>query len=500
MILRPTLDDHKVVGVYTGKIVVAFGLLMLLPLGFSVVFAEWDTAADFAVGALVALLLGTVLHLVCRTDGRLARRHGLVTVAVAWITTTIVGTVPLMLSGHYGGFIDAIFDVMSGLTTTGLYLVQDLDHISIGLNTWRFVLTFGGGQGIVVIALTFIFQGAGAIYHLYAGEGKEERLLPNAMHTARAIWIVSLGWLVVGSTLLAVTGWLIGQKPVRAALHGLWMFMGAFSTGGFAPQSYNTIWFHSSVYEALCVVIFVAGSLNFALHWAVMHGQHRELWRNIEVRTFATTLVMLAGGAAWALADTGLYGDSVVLFRKVFYQLASAHTTTGFATIYSRSFVTQWGAGAMLLTTAAMALGASSCSTAGGVKALRVGMVTKAFLAEIRRLISPESVHIRIRYHHIKDQTMSDATARSALTIVVIFLTLYAGVTIAGTLSGYPVAQAAFEGISAASNSGLSCGVLSPSMPAGLKLVYIVAMWLGRMEFVAVLALAGWLWATAKGR
>lgn len=500
MILRPTWDDHKVVGMYAGKIIMGIGLLMSLPLITSLVLGEWDTAADFGIGLFGSLLVGLLMQLLFWTRKRLARRHGLVTVAIAWLLGTFVGTIPFALSGHYGSYLDAVFDVMSGLTTTGLYLIQDLDHVSNGLSMWRFVLTFAGGQGIVVIALTFLFKGAGAIYQLYAGEGKEEQLLPNVVQTARAIWVISLGWLVAGASLLSITGLVLGMRPARAVLHGIWMFMGAFSTGGFAPQSYNVIWFHSSVYEALCVIIFVAGSLNFALHWAVWHGWRGELLRNIETRSFAATLAVLSVAAAWALADTGIYGDWVVLFRKGFYQLVSAHTTTGFGTIYSRAFVTQWGPGAMLITMAAMAIGASSCSTAGGIKGLRVGLITKSFLGEVRRTISPESSRITVRYHHIRDQVLGEPVTRSVLTIAVIFLTMYAVVAVAGVFAGYPVEQAAFEGISAASNSGLSCGLLTPSTPDLLKGVYVLAMWLGRMEFIAVLALAGWAWAVVRGR
>jgi trk system potassium uptake protein TrkH len=500
MILRPTLDDHRVVWSYTGKIIVGVGLLMTLPLVVSLASREWDTAADFAVGTLVALLVGMSLQIICRTTQRLDRRHGLVAVATSWMGATLVGTIPFLLSGHYGSYIDAVFDVMSGLTTTGLYLIQDLDHISNGLNMWRFALTFAGGQGIVVVALTFLFSGNGAIYQLYAGEGKEERLLPNVIQTARAIWVMSLGWLIAGWAALTVAGLWLGMRPARAVLHGLWMFMGAFSTGGFAPQSFNTIWFHSSLFEALCVVIFVAGSLNFAMHWSLWHGRSIELRRNLEIRSFGVTLAVLSGAAAWALADTGIYGDGVVLFRKVFYQLISAHTTTGFGTIYSRSFVTQWGEAAMLATIAAMALGGSSCSTAGGIKALRVGIITKSFLGDIRRSISPGSARITVRYHHIRDQLLNDDTARVALTVTLIFVTMYAVIVIIGVLFGYPLADAAFDGISAASNSGLSCGLLSPAIPAGLKFSYVIAMWLGRMEFVAVFAAAGWLWASVRGR
>ena len=137
-----------------------------------------------------------------------------------------LGALPHYLSGHEGSYLDAMFDVMSGYTTTGLYLLQDLDHISYGLNMWRHLLTYAGGQGIVVIALTFLFKGTAGAYKVYVGEGKDERLLPNVVQTARAIWLVSLTYLVVGTPRSWGHGLFLGQDagacvPPRAVgVHG----------------------------------------------------------------------------------------------------------------------------------------------------------------------------------------------------------------------------------------------------------------------------------------
>ncbi|MBN2839822.1 MAG: TrkH family potassium uptake protein [Coriobacteriia bacterium] len=501
MMLRPTLEDHKVVGFYTGRIIIGVGALMVLPLSTSLLFAEWKTAIDFATGLLACLAAGFGLQALCLTHQELRRRHGLVIVSTSWVLATVLGAIPFYLSGYFGSYLDAIFDVMSGLTTTGLFLLQDLDHVPNGLNMWRFVLTFAGGQGIIVIALTALFKGVGGgIYHLYSGEGKEDRLLPNVIQTARTIWVVSLGWLLAGTAALTVSALALGQEPVRALLHGLWVFMGAFSTGGFAPQSYNTMWYHSLVFEILCVIIFVAGSLNFAVHWAVWTGSRAELRRNVELRSFAVTLGIFSLITAIGLARSGLYTDALPFVRKTLYLVLSGHTTTGFGTIYARSLVTQWGPLPMLGIIGAMIIGASSCSTAGGIKGIRVAIISKSFLQDVRRALSPESSVITSRYHHVKDRMLADDTVRTVLMITIAFLTMHAIITVAGVMAGYPVLEAGFDGVSAASNTGLSCGLTAPSMPDFLKVVYVLAMWLGRMEFLAVFALFGWIWSVVRGR
>ncbi|HSK48433.1 MAG TPA: potassium transporter TrkG [Coriobacteriia bacterium] len=500
MIIRPRREDHLVIGKYTGKVIVGVGLLMAVPLLTSVAFGEWDTAVDFLISMAVCFIFGYGAQLLSRTESDLAWSHGLVVAAGSWIWATAIGALPHFLSGHESSYLDAMFDVMSGYTTTGLYMLQDLDHISYGLNMWRHLLTYAGGQGIVVIALTFLFKGTAGAYKVYVGEGKDERLLPNVIQTARAIWLVSLVYLGVGTIALSITGLALGQNPVRAVLDGLWVFMGGWSTGGFAPQSFNTAWFHSISYELITAVIFIAGSFNFALHWAVWTGERKEIRRNVETVSFAITLTLTVLLATFWLAKSGVYPDAMALFRKSFYQLASGHTTTGFATIYSRAFVTQWGTVGMLATTVAMGIGASACSTAGGIKGIRVGIITRSFVADVRRMVAPESAVVREKYHHIRANWLDDGVVKSAMAITVAYVSMYLLSALLGALYGYPLVESLFEGVSAGSNTGLSCGVTSPFMPAVMKVAYIVFMWLGRLEFMSVFALLGYGISIVRGR
>jgi trk system potassium uptake protein TrkH len=500
VIVRPTARDQWLVAYFTAKVITGVGLLMTVPLVTSVAFGEWNTAADFGISLLLALTVGLLGQTVAYTPGELKKRHAFIVVSTSWIAATLFGAVPFALSGHFGSLLDCFFDVMSGFTTTGLYLLQDLDHIAQGLNMWRFLLTFAGGQGIVVLALTFLFRGVPGTFQLYAGEGKEERLVPHVIGTARIIWLISLVWLVVGTIVMSAVLLFLGEGAVRSVLHGLWIFMGAFSTGGFAPQSYNTAWFHSLLFEVVTIIVFFAGSLNFAVHWAAWTGNPRELLRNIETRAFALTLTLLVVIGAYGLAQAGVYGDTLSLFRKVFYLMISGHTTTGFATIYSRTLVVQWGPIAMLAIIATMILGGSSCSTAGGIKGIRVGIITKSFLRNIREMVAPDSAVLTARYHHVRDTMLTDPIAQNAMTITLAFLAMHALVTLIGVMYGYPLVEAAFEGISAGSNTGLSCGVVAPTMPWVMKLALLISMWLGRMEFLSVFALVGWVWATVRGR
>lgn len=474
---------------------------MIAPLLTSVVFAEWAVAVDFVISIAVAFILGYGLLLVCRP-----RRHdltwvqGMVVASFSWLVAMLVGALPYYLSFHYKSFLDAAFDVMSGFTTTGLVLVQDLDHISNGVNMWRHVLTYLGGQGMVVLALTFLVQDAAGAFKMYVGEAKDERLLPNVVHTARAIWYISLIYLAVGTALQAIAGLLIGMQPMRAVLHGLWIFMAGWSTGGFAPMTQNVLYYHSALYEAVTVLFFVAGSFNFGLHYAVWMGKRDEIVRNIEAISFAITSTLLGAVVIAGLQRSGTYAGVAALVRKGYYLLISGHTTTGFQPIYGRQFALEWGDLAMLSVITAMLFGGSAVSTAGGFKGLRIGLIFKALIQEIRRLLSPESAVVVEKFHYMREVVLEDSSVRSALLIVVLYLSMWGLGTAVGVVSGFPLRDALFESASVTGNVGLSAGVTTAGMPALLKATYVFMMWVGRMEFMSVLALMGFLWAGVKGK
>jgi trk system potassium uptake protein TrkH len=412
----------------------------------------------------------------------------------------VFGAVPHFLSGHFKSFLDACFDLMSGYTTTGLILLQDLDHVPHGLNMWRHLLTYAGGQGIIVIALTFLFAGSAGAFKIYVSEGKEERLLPNVIRTARAIWMISLTYLWVGSGLLWFALVKEGMPLARGFLHALWLFMGAWSTGGFAPQSLNLLYYHSFWIEFITLIIFVIGSFNFALHYAVWTGNRREVYRNIEVRSFTTTILLGTFMLSVGFAKMGLFAGLGEFFRKGFYNLVSGHTTTGNSTIYSVSFYKEFGFIAMFAVILCMAIGASACSTGGGFKGLRMGIILKYLWSEVKRVVSPESSVIAEKIHHVHDIWLDDAIVKGAMLIVISYVVIYVLGGMLGVIYGYEPHVALFDAVSAGSNTGLSAGLTSPLMPALLKVYYIFEMWAGRLEFMSIFALFGMGVALAVGK
>lgn len=479
---------------YIGIVIVGLGLVELLPLFTSLFYSEWPILIDFTISASITLLIGGLLMLLFGKyrRQRLGWGEGMVVTAGAWFVGMLLCALPYSLSGNYLSYLDACFDVMSGFTTTGLTLIQDMDHLANGINMWRHLLTFVGGQGMVVLVLTVLIKGASGAYKMYVGEGKDERLMPNVVHTARYIWIISMAYLAAGTLCLWIAGLHAGMAPDRAFLHGLWIFMSAWSTGGFGPMSQNILYYHDALYEIITIVFFVIGSFNFALHYAAFTGRKRELTKNIETLSFTITVTVLTLLSTLGLMQLKVYPGAVAMFRKGFYQLISGHTTTGFMTIYARQFYNEWGDIALFAIIIAMLIGGSACSTAGGFKGLRMGIIFNAFRKDVKRMVQPESMVSVQKYHHIKDVILDDNIARSALLIVMAYIVTFTLGTLTGMLCGYPFGLAAFEAASVTGNVGLSAGLTSAAMPAVLKVTYIIIMWLARLEFMSILALGAY--------
>lgn len=500
MILKPRVEDIKVIGYYLGKIIIGLACTMILPVivGFS--FGEINPCLDFLVAMEISLAAGFVLTKLCFTEQVLNWMQGMVVVSISWLAAMVFGAIPLFLSGHYGDFLDACFETMSGFTTTGLTLVQDLDHLSYTHNFWRHFGPFIGGQGIAIIALSLFVKGTSGAFKMYVGEGRDEKLLPNVINTARFIWLISGVYLILGTAALGIVGMLNGIKPVNAFFHGVCIFMAGFDTAGFAPQSQNLLYYHSLSFELVTIVIMLIGALNFNLHYQLWIGNRKEVFKNIETKAFFIAIMLMFFITAVGLHKLGVYPNAMALFRKGFFQLISGHSTTGYMTVYARQFITEWGNLALAGMILAMALGGCICSTAGGIKMMRIGIIFKALAQDIKKIIMPERAIIFQKFHHINDMFLEDKQVRSVFLITIAYLVLYAAGTIAGMWYGYPFLDSLFESTSAAANVGLSCGITDVSMPAALKITYIIQMWAGRLEFMSVFTLIGVLVAAVKGK
>lgn len=498
MLIRPVIDDYRVIGFYLGRVFLVVAAASLLPVVWAALAGEWNPFGSFLLMAGVFALLGVLGAGLSPEQSELDWSHGMVVVALTWLIVPMIGAIPLLLSGHFARPLDALFDAMSGLTTTGLSLIGDVDHLASSLNFWRHFLQFLGGQGIIIAALT-IFAGTGGIT-LYFGEARDERILPSVTSTARFIWAVSVVHLVFGVTALGLVGWrILGFDLDRAVFHGLMTFFAGFDTGGFSPQSTSIGYYHSAIYEGVTALLMVAGAMSFGLHYALWRGPRRNVLGNLETRTILSTFGFTMVLTILGLAATGLFTTVSGLTRQGFFQILSAHTGTGFSTVPSAELA-KWGGLAFGGMAIAMALGGMGSSTAGGVKSLRIGLTIKAVMNQIKRVLLPEHALVGTAYQQSGRKHLTPELVQSVMTVSLLYVALYLLGTGIGLAYGIPLQDALFESVSASANVGLSVGVTDPSMPVALELVYMLQMWAGRLEFVAVFSLLGFIYASVRGK
>ncbi|MBY5162661.1 TrkH family potassium uptake protein [Salsipaludibacter albus] len=487
---------------HLGRLLAVVGYSMLAPLAVGVALREWRSVTALATSVGVTLLVAALLERLQRPEvaPRLTWGTGAATVAVTWLVAPAFGTLPLWLTGVYSSGLDAYFDGVSALTTSGLSLALDLDHLPQSLNLWRHLMQFLGGQGIVIVAFALATSSGGNLSTLSSVEGRQEPILPNVVTTARFIARVAGTYLAFGTLALWAALLAGGFTPVRGLLHAADLAMAAFSTGGFAPMSTSVGYYHSISTELVLSVLMLAGAASFHLHFQLWrHGPH-EITRNSEFRTMVVTLTTLTAATVVGLAATGTYHDVEALLRKGAFTALSAHTTTGFAVVAGPAYETQWGVLVPALLVIAMAIGAMGASTGGGIKVVRVMLAAKAVGEEIRRALLPDAAVVVSRYHAGQRRLLSDRAIRSATLVGLLFLGTYLLGSLVALGYGYGLEQALFESTSATATIGLTSGLLAPDIPALLKVTYIVQMWLGRLEFMACFVLAGYLLTILRTR
>lgn len=499
MLFRPDHTDLRLLGLCGARTVTVVGVLMLVPAAVAVALGETNEAYAFAIGAALAVIAGRAGEPGLATNAELRSSQGLAALALALIVAPLFAAVPLHLSGHFRSFLDAYFEAMSAFSTVGLSLANDVDHMPRSVVLWRHLMQFVGGQAIVIATLALFAHAAGA-GSLRTVEARDERVGPDLRRAAGLVGRVGGLWAMVGSVALALALLVAGMPVVSALFHAVTLAPATFATGGFAPQSAGVAFYRSPLVEAVLMVLMVAGACSVALHYRFWTA-HREARRlDLESRALALSILGLFTLLAVGLARTSVFTQPLDLLRHGFFQLVSAHTTTGLATVPGQIFVSDWGVLAPAMLVSAMALGGMAASPAGGIKALRVGLLAKGLRLDIRKVLLPENTEIIETYRAPMVRVLEPHQVRDAAAILLLFLTVYLGGGIVALFYGYGLDVALFESTAAASTGGLSVGLVRPSLEWPLKVVYLLQILLGRLEFVALFSLVGYGFAVLRGR
>lgn len=485
---RFSLYDLRVIGHYLGTLTQLFAALMAVPFITALVFQEWEPAERYLLGIGIALVVGTLLQFLRIEPGRLGRRQALAVTGFAWIVLAFFASVPLFLSGHYATYMDALFDGVSGLTTTGATVALDIDHFSNADNMFRFMMHLVGGLGLIVVALSLGIFGKRSGSSLYTAEGRSEHVVPNVVQTTQLILRITLVIIFIAAVALTALCISIGMEPVRAVLQSIWLAISAFNTGGFAPMAESVSYYNSIPIEVFLMLLMILGSISFVVHAEVWKGRLQSFFGDIEIRTMLIWLLVMTVVVAASLSASALFSDLPAMIRRGLFMVVSAFSTTGFQNVTTNQLTTVFSSGAFLALALIAAVGGSAGSTAGGVKLHRVGIIFKSIVSTVKEAVSPSPARVVVSYNHLGRRVLSSDAVKEAMTVFVLFVITYSVGALVGIAHGYEASQAIMESVSMTSNGGIITGIVTPGMSPSLEAFYIFQMWAGRLEFVTLLA------------
>jgi trk system potassium uptake protein TrkH len=471
-----------------GVLLMVFSFTQLMPIPVSLYDGDGQVT-PFLVAFIFTLLIGLVLWFPVRNLKQgLRLRDGFIIVVMFWVVLSAFGSIPLMLSTEpHLPLVDAVFESVSGLTTTGATVITGLDYLPRSILFYRQLLQWLGGMGIIVLAVAILpMLGIGGM-QLYRAETpgpmKDNKLTPRITETAKALWFIYLGLTIA----CAVAYWFAGMGPFDAVAH-------SFSTiaiGGFSPYDASMGYFEQPMIKVVAIIFMVLAGVNFSLHFVA--------WRNLsiapyvldsETRTYLMILVVLSvvtSALLYAMHVTSTLSDSLL---TGIFQAVSISTTTGFT---SESYYLWPGAIPVILIFASF-IGGCAGSTAGGIKVIRFMLLIKQGRREIARLIHPNAlIPIKVGGKPLSDRVVSavwgffSAYVGSFVVIMVVIM-----------ISGLDQITA-FSAVAATINNlGPGMGEVGPNyanINDFAKWMLCFAMLLGRLEvFTLLVIISGAFW------
>jgi len=441
-----------------------------------------DDRWPFIIAAGVALLIGLTLNCIGRdADKRFSRRDGYLIVSLSWIVFSLVGMLPYVLSGYIPSVSDAFFETMSGFTTTGASILNDIEALPHGLLFWRSMTQWIGGLGIIffTIAVLPVF-GVGGV-QLFAAEAtgpRHDKVHPRISVTAKWIWSIYLGLTVVCAFLFSLGGMSVFDSICHS--------MATTATGGFSTRNASIAAFDSAYIEYVTILFMFLSGINFTLLFlAFFKGRVGKLFSDTEFHWYASivgvfTLVIALG---LVIVRGGQIEES---FREALFQVVSVQTTTGFV---SADYML-WPPVLWFLLSVVMYFGACAGSTSGAIKCVRIAMLLKVVRNEFLRIVHPNAViPLRISGHVIHSKAKITLLAFFVLYVLVIFI----GWVVMMAL-GLDFMDAYGVVVSSVSNVGPGLGNYSgiqswAHLPDAAKWVSAFLMLIGRLELFSVLLL-----------
>ena len=467
------------------------GSAFLLPLAVAITDSDRRMALVFLIPLLIGWAVAMAFWFAVRKRPKVFDvKSAFGVVGLIWVAICIFGSIPMYFSGAFPSFTDAMFESVSGFTTTGASVLQEVETLPRSVNLWRCETHWLGGMGVIALAVALIpLLGIGGFRLIKAettGPDKE-KLTSFIANTAKSLWLIYVMLTVVQMLLLhfAGLGW------VDSIAHAF----STMGTGGFSTRNASVGAFGLPAVEWICTFFMLLASVNFALYYRLFTGRLRDVAEDSELRALVT--VVVASITVATLFESNASTAFSKTFRDVAFQISSVVSTTGFMT----ADYTQWGPPAQVVILLLFFIGGSSGSTAGGVKVIRWTILAKEIGNEMRRIVHPHQVFTL----RINGKPGHESLIPVVASFILMYFILVLATTFAGAITGLDIFTSLTAAASMVGNIGPAFGQLGPTanygfLPAALKWWYCFAMLAGRLEIYTLLIMIARVCHVPKAR
>ncbi len=452
---------------------------MIFPLGISWYYGEKEIVS-FLIAMGITALAGLLLYLpIPKKRGDLTRRQAFLIVTFGWISASIFGAIPFYVSELFTHPIDALFETVSGFTTTGSSVLTALDAVPKGLLFWRAMIQWLGGMGIILLSIAILpFLGVGGM-QLYRAEVPGpflDKLRPRIAETAKILWQTYL--LISG--LEVVLLFLGGMNIFDSICHSFT----TMATGGFSTKDTSIAFYGHYHRIVITVFMFLAGT-NFALHYRFLKGGYKGYWLDREFR-FYLTLILVGIGLVFGYLLFVMGGGWGNRLEDAAFQVVSIMTTTGYAT----TDFGVWPSFCQYLLVFLMFIGGCAGSTGGGIKCIRIMLLFKYAQQELRRIIHPHAVTTV----KLGEQNISQSVLNGILGMVILFMAIFVLASLAMSFLGLDIVTSISSVAATLGNIGPGLGLVGPAenyahIPSIGKGILIFCMLAGRLEVYTIVIL-----------
>lgn len=470
--------NTKMIRYILGKMLAAEALLLMLPALVGAIYGEHE-GISFLIPAVILVCIYFLTGRRKPEKTTIYGKDGMVIVALAWILWSVFGAMPFVISREIPDYIDALFETISGFTTTGSSILTDVEALSKCMLFWRSFTHWVGGMGVLVFVLMLTSLDKNSSMYLMTAEvpgPEKEKLVPKMMSTARILYGIYFGMTILQTVLLLVGG----MNLFDSLLHAF----GTAGTGGFSNYAASVGHFDSAYIDGVVSVFMILFGINFSLFYMILLREFKPVWKNEELRAYL--LIIAVSTMLITMNISGQYASPLKAFRYAIFQVASIITTTGYATT---DFV-RWPMFSKCILLLLMVTGACASSTGGGIKVSRVLIIMKTIKREIKQMTHPKSVSI-IR---VNGKKMSTEVIRKVCAYLMAYAVIAIGSILLVSIDNMDFATTFSSVMATLNNIGPGIGAVGPAgsfaeFSVFSKLIFCIDMLAGRLELFPFLML-----------